>query len=393
MIESILLILFFLLISHLISKKLNLNPLILFIGLWIALWPFSLNLFNKEVLESLSEIWIIFLMFYIGLHINIKELKKMKKYVIWLGLLQIGLTALLFLAFFDIIYYFNAEGTLSFFKFFLLGGALALSSSAIVLEKIIEFNLTNTSIGKAKIGVLIFQDLIAPLFLIFIPILAKDLTKWQDLNMSLLGYSLLKTIGLLILVYITIVFILKPFFERILEFLYDSEKKAFKSLAWLLIVLSPAVFAEHLGISAWIWALILGLSITETKFKKQALMNTDSWKEIFLRIFFVYIGTLLDLKLLIDNLNIILIITIWVKAVKILGTYLSCKLLRISNKDSLLIGLNLSQVSEFSFIILATLLSSNFINDSEFNFFTIIIVLSMILSIIITNISFKLIKK
>jgi len=261
MLESIIILLFFVLLSHLISKKLSWNPLILFIITGLAIWPSFLNLLDKDILKSFSEIGIIYLMFYIWLHINIKELSKMKKYVLWLGILQIFFTSLLFLAFFDIIYYFNADGTLSFFKFFLLWWALALSSSAIILEKIIEFNLTTTSIWKAKIWILIFQDLIAPLFLIFIPILAKDLNSWNSLNIWLLSLSVLKTIFILILVYFVIVFILKPFFEKLLAFLYDSEKKAFKNLAWVLIVLSPALFAEHFWISAWIGALILGLSI------------------------------------------------------------------------------------------------------------------------------------
>jgi len=94
-----------------------------------------------------------------------------------------------------------------------------------------------------------------------------------------------------------------------------------------------------------------------------------------------------------DNISIIIVITIGIKAIKILGTYLSCKLLNLDNKNSLLIWLNLSQVSEFSFIILSSLLSYHFLNNSEFNFFTIIIVLSMIVSIIVTSVSFKFIKK
>jgi len=347
-------------------KKLDIPTVIgyIFTGLIIA-QIFDFGEHSKETLAHLAEFGIVFLMFTIGLEFSISHMKAMKKEVFVYGALQVVLTGLLFTfltyTFFDI----RLRSSI------VIGMALALSSTAIVLKMLNEKGDIHSGYGRVTLGILLFQDLAVIPMLLMISIFTSE-----DTHISAL---LLNTLISAIIVFVILFVVGKYFIERFYDWVTASDSEEIFLASVMLTVVAASVLAEYFGFSYSLGAFIAGMTIAETKYRYRIEADLVPFRDILLGVFFVTIGMQIDLHIVLDFWGIILALMVGIMLTKAFVLYFSMRFF-MQGRSAIKSALALMQVGEFALAIFA-LASSNGLVTSEVNQIMIVtIVLSMILT-------------
>jgi CPA2 family monovalent cation:H+ antiporter-2 len=329
---------------------------------------------SKEFLMHLAEFGIVFLMFTIGLEFSVKHLKSMKKEVFVYGFSQVMLTGLLLTllayTFFDL----DAKASI------VIGFALALSSTAIVLKILNENNEIHSGYGRASLGILLFQDLaVIPILLMVSFFTAKE---------SSVGAMLLETAGGAAVIFVVLFVLGKYFIERFFDWIMSTESEEIFLVAVLLGVISASYFAEAVGFTYSLGAFLAGMLLSETKYRYRIEADLVPFRDILLGVFFVTIGMLVDWHAIVDYIHYIiglLVVVMFLKAVLIFG------ILRffVQTRTALKTSLALFQVGEFALAVFALARSKDLISP-EVNQ---ILIITVILSMIITPFVLRNIKK
>lgn len=361
---------------YFIGERFKINPLIGFVISWVILWSQWLWIIPHAVGEVLSELGILFLLFSIGLHIDFKELLWMRKYVLNLWLLQVVISAIFLAITYNILSYFFWTW-IWFASSIIISLALALSSSAIVMEKILNDNLVGTELWNAKIGILLFQDLIAPLLLVFIPVIAA----W-NLSLTTLNKELASIIGFLTLTVIGI-YVLSNISLRVIKTIHASDKVWDETVLWILIALLSGAISHFFGMSYGIGAFIGGVIFWQSEYHEKATEKIEWLKEVFVAMFFIYVWSLIDIGIVAKYWYLIIAWAFAIKIIKVISTFFACKFLGIKEKNAWIIWLNLSQVSEFSLVVIWGLFTYKLIGDVEFQVINAVIILTMVITILL----------
>jgi CPA2 family monovalent cation:H+ antiporter-2 len=326
---------------------------------------------SQESLAHLAEFGIVFLMFTIGLEFSIGHMKSMKKEVFVYGALQVLVSGFLFT--FVSIYGFGMEVKSSI----VIGFALALSSTAIVLKVFNEKNQIHTSYGRNAVGILIFQDLAVIPILLMISIFTND-------SGSSVSQLLLHTLVSAIIVFLILFVAGKYFIERFFEWVIASNSEEIFLGSVLLTVIAASVIAEHFGFSYSLGAFISGMTIAETKFRYRIEADLVPFRDILLGIFFITIGMQIDLNIILEYGFVILgllIAIMLLKALIIFGVLRSF----MQNRTAIKSALSLMQVGEFALAIFALAYHSSLISSDVNQIMILTVVLSMILTPFILN--------
>ncbi|MBI0398971.1 MAG: potassium transporter KefB [Cytophagales bacterium] len=328
--------------------------------------PYGLSLvYASTAVEVLSEIGVILLLFVIGLEFSLKSLMAIKKAVFIGGSLQvsltIGATAL-------ISYLFGFSWNISVFFGFLF----ALSSTAIVLKLLQESGQVNTISGRTTLAILIFQDIIIVPLVLFTPMLAGE----SDNVLLSLFYMALKG-GLVILLTILSAKYLIP------QLLYRIAKTKNEELFLLSIIVTcfaVAYATSLLGLSLGLGAFLAGLIISESEYSHHATGKILPFREIFLSFFFVSVGMLFDISFLTEHLLLILALVALTFVVKFIVASLAVKSLGSSFKESFIVGFSIFQVGEFSLLLAKEGLKYELLDNTTYQFFLAISILTMIIT-------------
>ncbi len=353
-------------ILNVFLKKVGLPTIIgyIFSGLAIT-YIFHLQDVNSESLEHIAEFGIVFLMFTIGLEFSMNHLKSMKKEVFLYGFLQVFLSGVVF----TILAYFVASMELK--SAIVVGFALSLSSTAIVLKVLNENSAIHSGYGRVTLGVLLFQDLAVIPILLMISIFTN-----QDQSIS---YLLFKTMISAILVFLVIFVIGKIFIERFFEWIIHSDSEEIFLISVLLIVVASAMIADLFGFSLSLGAFLAGMTIAETKFRYRIEADLVPFRDILLGVFFVSIGMQIDLVTAWDNAGIIALLLIVVMLLK--GVILFSTLLPfIQKRTAMKTALALFQIGEFSLAIFSLAFSNHLIDKGTNQTLIMVVVLSMIIT-------------
>jgi len=353
-------------ILNVLLKKIGLPTIIgyIFSGLAIA-YIFSLQGLENESLTELAEFGIVFLMFTIGLEFSISHLKSMKKEVFLYGLLQVFLSGIIF----SLLAHFLAD--LEMKSALILGFALSLSSTAIVLKVLNEKSEIHSGYGRITLGILLFQDLAVIPILLMISIFTTE-------NQSL-SYLLLKTLGSAILVFFILFVIGKIFIERFLEWIIKSESGEIFLVAVLLIVVFASFVADFFGFSFSLGAFLAGMTIAETKFRYKIEADLVPFRDILLGVFFVSIGMQINLAVTWDNIGYILLLLSTIMIIK--GLILFALLIPfVQKRTAFKSALALFQVGEFSLAIFALAKTNHLIDVQTSEILIVTVVLSMIMT-------------
>ncbi len=345
-------------ILNILLKKLDLPTAIGYIFTGVIVAQFIGG--ESEPLEHISELGIIFLMFTIGLEFSFGELKAMRKQVLLYGSMQVILSAIVFAFIANIIFGFDIKSAI------VIGSALSLSSTAIVLKMLNDNGDIHAGYGRKVLGILLFQDLAVIPILIMIDIFSKDI------EVS----TLLLTTALHMVIFFVLLFIGKFAIDRYLEFAVKSKNQEIFLLAILFSVLASSEVAHLLGFSYSLGAFFAGMLLAESHFKYQIEADLAPFRDLFLGLFFFVVGSRIDIFIVAQNFVAIVALVIVIMALKALVIF---GILYFNQKRTAFkSALALSQVGEFALAIFVLAQNHNFIDDKLANILSTTVIFSMI---------------
>lgn len=320
-----------------LCKKLGTSPILGFLAAGMVLGPNALGLISGiHTTETLAELGIVFFLFEMGIELSVERLLSMKKDVFGLGLLQFTTTAM------AIAGVGKLAGGIPGNALVVLGGGIALSSSAFVLQLLKDNNQLATRFGKAAFGILLFQDLAVVPLLVVTPILAGG---GQGVA-SALGSAFVKAgIALSTIAFAGRVLV-NPLFKLVAQ---ANSQEAFLGVV-LLTVLSMSFMTEGLGLSNTLGAFLAGVLLSETKYRYQIEADIAPFRGILLGLFFVTVGFEIDFNLIASNLPLVSSIVAGILVIKTAMITLLSRAFGLSMSTALQTGLILSQGGEFAFV-------------------------------------------
>ena len=330
-------------------------------GMFVGPYGFGLVKAVHEV-EILAEIGIVLLLFTIGIEFSLKKLLQIRKSVLMGGSLQVLLTflATLFIA--------RRFGQ-AFGEAVFIGFLVALSSTAIVLKLIQERAEVDSPHGRTTLGILIFQDIIIVPMILVTPLLAGATGNLGESVLVLLA----KGIGIILLVMVSTKWIV----PQVLYQIARTRNQEIFLLSVVVICLGVAWLTSKAGLSLALGAFLAGLIISESEYSHQALGNILPFRDVFTSFFFVSIGMLLDVGFLFQQPGTIVLITLGVLVLKSIIACFATVLLGFPFRTSILVGLALSQVGEFSFILSRTGVEHGLLAGNTYQMFLAFSILSM----------------
>lgn len=327
---------------------------------------------SPDEIELMAEIGVVMLMFTIGIEFSLNHLLKIRKIVFLGGFLQLLFTVVVIL--------FIARGyDIGWRGALFIGFLSALSSTAVVLKILQERSELTSNYGRTVLGILIFQDLLLVPLLLITPVIGGQTTLgWRELAILLLKAGFI--IGLIY----TGNRWLMPRFLRAVAMTKNQELFL---MSILLICLSVALLTSELGMSLAIGAFLAGLMISESGYSHNAFGNIVPFKDTFTSFFFVSIGILLDLAFVADHLLLVLLTAVMLIFFKALLAGITAFLLGHTFRGVVMVGIALSQVGEFSFILAKLGLDYSIITTFHYQLFIAVAVISMSLTPLLIQVS------
>lgn len=327
-------------------RMLHLPPMLGYLVVGILIGPHALGLTHDDATtHQLAEFGVVFLMFSIGLEFSLAKLTAMRRTVFGLGMAQVLLTIVATMAFGWLLSVLLPQiVNISWQASFALGGALAMSSTAIVSKVLTERLELESEHGRRIIGILLFQDLALVPLLILIP----ALTQPSGNLASTLVWAGLKAVVVLVL----LLFIGQKLMRWWLQIVVKRRSQELFMLNLLLITLGGAWITQQAGLSLELGAFIAGMLISETEYKHQVEEDIKPFRDVLLGLFFITIGMLLNVQLLWDYWWLVLLLLTIPVLLKFGLIALLAKWTGASTSVALRTGLGLAQAGEFGFVLL-----------------------------------------
>lgn len=368
-------------------RSLHLPPILGYLAVGILIGPHALGLANNnETTHTLGEFGVVFLMFSIGLEFSLTQLMAMRRVVFGLGMAQVALTilgAMLFgwLASAQLAPAFKISWQASF----ALGGALAMSSTAIVVKMITERLELESPHGRKIIGILLFQDLAVVPLLILIPSLGKP----PEALAETLAWAVVKAAIVLVLLLSLGQKLMRKWFTIVVK----RRSQELFMLNLLLVTLGTAWITELAGLSMALGAFVAGMLISETQYKHQVEEDIKPFRDVLLGLFFITVGMLLNVQLVFDQLWLVLVLTAVPVLLKFALIALLAKLFGASDGIAMRTGLALAQAGEFSFVLLTLAADANLLAPQLMQLVLASMVLSMLIAPFLIEMSDKIVMK
>ncbi|MFW0777470.1 MAG: monovalent cation:proton antiporter-2 (CPA2) family protein [Rickettsiales bacterium] len=355
-----------------VFRILRLSPVLGYLAAGTLIGPYGLGLIeNLEVTSGIASFGVIFLLFLIGLELSFERLRSMRKHVFGFGGMQFFLTAGLFAAFF---LGFGGNDAAAV----IIGGGLALSSTAIVLQVVQEQGEKSSQIGRLALAILILQDLAVIPLLVLVTILADPSI---DLSNALTEAGIKATICL-VLIFTIGNMLLRPLFR----FIASLENTELFTATTLFVALGVAWLTNLFGLSPALGAFMAGLLIAETEFKAQVESDILPYKGLFLGLFFMTVGMSLNIDTLLERFGSIIGLTIALMATKSLVIMALCRVFGFTLSSAIHVGLLLSQGSEFAFVLFSFAGESGLLDKELSQILLVVVTLSMALTPLIAEI-------
>ncbi len=290
-------------------RSLQLPPMLGYLAVGVLIGPHALALAeDSPTTHALGEFGVVFLMFSIGLEFSLGQLRSMRRIVFGLGLAQVVSTIVAVMGIALLAAWLLPGIALGWQAAFALGGALAMSSTAIVVKLLTERLELESEHGRRSVGILLFQDLAVVPLLIMIPALARDP---EDLAITL-GVEAVKAALVLAL----LLFFGQKLMGRWFTVVAKRRSQELFMLNLLLVTLGAAWITEQAGLSLALGAFVAGMLISETPYKHQVEEDIKPFRDVLLGLFFITIGMLLDLRMVIEHWWLVLLLLALVVVLK-----------------------------------------------------------------------------
>jgi CPA2 family monovalent cation:H+ antiporter-2 len=322
---------------------------------------FGLITADKEV-KLLAEIGVVMLLFTIGIEFSLRDFIRIKRAVLIGGSFQVLLTLAATFFFSRLFGYGVGESVFA-------GFLIALSSTAIVLRQLQERAEIDSPHGQTTLGVLIYQDIVIVPMILLTPLLGG---KAGALGASL-PLLLAKAIGIILLVILSAEYVV----PKILYHIARTRSRELFLLSIVVMCLAVAWLTHSMKLSLALGAFLAGLTISESEYSHQALSNILPFRDLFACFFFISIGMLLDIQFLFAKPGLVILLALGVLLAKSFLGMTAVLLLGLPMRTAILVGLSLSQVGEFSFILSEEGLKYGLLGGDVFQLFLAVSVLTM----------------
>lgn len=359
-----------------IARRIGLPPIVGYLLAGIAIGPFTPGFVgDTETISQLAELGVIFLMFGVGLHFSLKDLWKVRSVAIPGATGQIILATLLGFLLSRFWGWSVAAGII-------LGFAISIASTVVLLRGLMDNGLLNTPHGQAAVGWLVLEDLATVLILVLMPTLANTQNgfDWGQLGLTLLKAAVFVVIAL---------FAGTRLIPWILMRIAHTRSRELFILAILAIALGIAIgAAEVFGVSLALGAFVAGVVVSESPLSHQVGADILPFRESFAVLFFVSIGMLVNPLYLYNNIGPILALTALIVIGKPITTILMGMIFPWPARTSLVVAAGLSQIGEFSFIVGQAGVTLGLLDQSQYS----LILAGSLLSIMVNPLMFRLIR-
>lgn len=361
---------------NLIFTRLKVPTAVGYLVTGIIAGPYVLSLISDHHnIELLAEIGVILLLFTIGMEFSLKHLLRIRRIVFLGGFIQVFLTAGIF---FLVSKFYNLNWQSGLF----IGFLAALSSSALVLKLLQERSELTSNYGRTVLGILIFQDLLLVPLLLFANLLGKESVNVTN-EILVLGA---KTIFIIGLVYAGNKWLL----PKLLHQIAAKKNEELFMMSIFLICMAVALLTYELGMSLAFGAFLAGLMISESEYSHNAFANLVPFKDVFTSFFFVSIGMLLDVSFVTEHIQVVLFSVVMVLIIKAMIAGGTGFLLGHTFRGTVIVGLALSQVGEFSFILAKIGLDRSILSNYFYQLFLAVAVITMALTPFLMQVSLPL---
>lgn len=340
------------------------QPLILgYILTGLLLGPFVLNIIGStELIESFSTIGIALLLFIIGLGMDIRGLGKLGKTVLLIVCAILGVVSTVG---FVISLVFGFVGI----DAFLIGLALFFSSTIIIVKLLSDKKEQNRLHGQIAIGVILVDDIIATLALLFI-------AASQNGGLHLNEIFLLLIKGVFITGLLT--FCAIKILPKLTRYIANSQELLFLSaMAWGFGIAS---LFEHAGFSIEIGALFAGVALANSPYAREIGARLKPLRDFFIILFFISLGESMNLASISSSITLALILSLAVIILKPLVILITMGLMGYSKHVSYKTGVHLSQISEFSIIMIMLAVNSGVVSEEIGTLITLVAILTISIS-------------
>ncbi len=337
-------------------RSLKLPPMLGYLAVGVLIGPNALALAKGSAsISYLAEFGVVFLMFVIGLEFNLPKLRSMRTLVFGLGLTQVSTTILAAVVGNVVMTWaFAMAGRnwgLGWQSAVALGGALAMSSTAIVVKLMAERLELESEHGRRVMGVLLFQDLAVVPLLVLIPALGSS----PEVLVQSLAVAGLKAAALLTVLLVGGQRVMRWWLTLVAR--RRSEELFILNL--LFVTLGLAYLTEHAGLSLALGAFVAGMLIAETEYKHQVETDIRPFHDVLLGLFFITIGMKLNAEIVMERWGLVLLLTLLPVLFKFLLVAGLSKLFGASPGVALRTGLYLAQAGEFGFVLLTMATQQN----------------------------------
>ncbi len=320
-----------------VFNKIKLPSIIGFLITGIVIGPSGLGLIDDNAgIQSLAEIGVAFLLFTIGVEIPLSRFLKRLSEMLLTGGMQILCT---FIAGVCI----GLAMRLSVSQSVFVGFIIVHSSSALVLKLLKDRGDQDSSQGRISIGVILFQDVMVVPMMLLVPFLAAG--AGPD------ALSIFWKLGKSLLIIVVILVAARRLIPAVLERLVSMNMRDVLVIASVVITMGIAWITESLGLSLAIGAFLAGLALSDTDYTHQIISDIHPFRDVFLSVFFVSFGMILDIDFLRGHAGSILLTSLTIILLKASIVMGLVGLLKYPVRVALVSGVMLSQIGEFSFVL------------------------------------------
>ena len=322
-----------------VCRLVRLPPIVGYLLVGVAVGPHALAWVPyDDTTRYVGEFGVVFLMFSIGLEFSLPQLRAMRRAVFGLGLAQVAITTAAAMVGLHFMGYGWQAGLV-------LGGALAMSSTAIVSKMLAERMELGTPHGRDIMGILLFQDLAVVAFLIVIPSLSKSGGELA----TALGLAALKAAAALAVI---LFFGQKPM-RAWFHVVASQRSSELFVLNVLLVTLGLGALTESLGLSLALGAFLAGMLIAETEYRYQVEEDIKPFRDVLLGLFFITVGMALDLRVVAGDFSWVLLLLFVPVVAKLVLIVVLARAFRAPLATALRVGFYLAQAGELALVMLA----------------------------------------
>jgi len=362
-----------------VVKRLKISPVLGFLLIGLAVGPHGLARFTENYpwlnyllitdvagVRALAELGVVFLLFMIGLELSIERLWGMRRLVFGMGSAQVVLSGLVIAG---IAWGFGNSAEASI----VLGACLALSSTAIVMQLLIEQERFGSPVGHGSFAVLLAQDIAV------VPILFLVGTFGAHVSGSVV-VALALAFGEALLAIFVIVAVGRLVLRPVLRFVAAAGSPELFMAATLLVIIATASATHAAGLSAALGAFLAGLLVAECEYRHEIEINIEPFKGLLLGLFFMSVAMGIDLSEILADPGWIAISIVGLFAIKTLITTALARLFGFSWAQALEMGLMLGQGGEFAFVVVGLALGFELLPELTAQFMLIVVSATMFLT-------------